>query len=652
MNYTAKITDTGLVVDFNNTTILNNLTIRANYMREYNILYLPNSVKTEGNKTEVEFTRSPVREWQPEANKVVLTLTETDNALLFFLNFHCNGAIGPGPYNYNFSPFSSVLLDFDYCGTAFTSLRNNNAYWLNVSFKNPKNIPHKMGFVSAKLDNYCANFLPVVNTQIASELVASGLEISTRVMHCVQIDSYVMSINVDTMPKNATKGNVAALKEADVITVPLKTERSYPECLKGFGWCTWNAFYQDVTADKILSKLEEFKNLGVKIKWMLIDDGWSTLDGQYLVALEEDRKRFPNGLKDLIHRAKSEYGIEYVGVWHAYTGYWDGIKPDSELAKKYEGKLIKTANGKLYPGGNEEYAYEFWSEWYSYLQAQGVDFVKVDNQSALQRAYDGMYPGASGTVASHSAHDKAVVKYFGGAVINCMGLTYEDIVTRPYTMINRNSDDFYPNVPTDFCHHTIQNAYNAVLQDELHNCDYDMFFSKHYTAVGSAVLRAISGGPVYISDEVGGTDKEVLSHLCTENGEIFMYDNAATVSPTCFFVDCENEKQPLKIYNKKGENIALAAFGVSPETTVSGTLTLKDIPDAKDKYLAHDFFQDKYFVFDASTEVPLKLDYNCYALYTLYPIAVDGTVSVGDKNFYAEGATPALKTANYKTFLD
>ncbi len=652
MKYTAKISNEGLSVLYNDTLVLQNLTIRANFLREQNLIYIPTEVKVTEDEIEINFSLKEESVRTAETECVRLTLKQQADALLVYLNFKCNGFCGP--YNYTLAPFYSANLDYDYCGEKFTTLYNlstTNVCWQEVGFKPPHAIPQKMSSITAKIKDTAVNFLPVVNRKIAAELCSQGLEISTRVIGVMEINSPVMSLNISTSPKLATKGNVMAQKNAGIITVPLKQEREFPNCLNGFGWCTWDAFYHDVTHDKIIEKLEEFKSIGITPKWLLIDDGWSELDGGYLVSFYEDRKKFPTGLKPLIEKIKNEYGIQYVGVWHAYTGYWDGIKPNGDLAKKYEGKLLKTANGRLYPAGNEEYTYEFWAEWYTYLKAQGVDFVKVDNQTAIQRKCDGFYEGASGTFNSQTAHDRAVQDFFGGALINCMGTTYEDMVARPITMISRNSDDFFPDKPQDFCLHTIQNVHTAILHDEFYNCDYDMFFSKHATAVGSAMLRAISGGPTYVSDKIGGSDKEVLCHLCTENGETFVFDNAAIVTDSCFFTDCEGEKKPLKVYNTAGKNIAVAAFGVSPNAVACGTLTLAEIPNAKGKYLAHDFFLDKYFVFDNTTEIPLNLEYNGYALYTLYPINDNDTVSVGDKNYYAEGATPVVKTANYKTFL-
>jgi raffinose synthase len=40
------------------------------------------------------------------------------------------------------------------------------------------------------------------------------------------------------------------------------------------GWCTWDAFYHDVSAQGIMSGLDSFRRAGVQPRWIIIDDGW------------------------------------------------------------------------------------------------------------------------------------------------------------------------------------------------------------------------------------------------------------------------------------------------------------------------------------------------------------------------------------------
>ena len=445
-------------------------------------------------------------------------------------------------------------------------------------------------------------------------------------------------------PFSAISSNFLCGKELNAIKVNLLKERNYPEIFDGFGWCTWNAFYKEVTSRKIYNKLDEFKEKGIKIKWLLVDDGWQQFDDRKLLSIKEDPVKFPEGLKAFTQKVKEEYGVRYVGVWHAFEGYWAGIHKDGELYKTHKDMFFETPTGWIVPGETEVKAFKFWDMQHSYLKEQGIDFVKVDNQAAASNKYDNILPGATAASILHTAVEKSVFKNFNGAMINCMGSKMENILTRPKSAISRNSDDFYPNAEHGFITHIVQNVYVSPVHNQIHHCDFDMFWTKHKTATVSAVLRAISGGPVYVSDEVGNTKAEQLKPLVTPNGDIWRFENAAMVTKELFYTDCSKAEVPLKVWNKSGDNFVVAAFGITPDKTVKGSFKLSDIPNADDKYLVHDFFSDRYFILKSGEKIDLETEYNACALYSLYKIADDNTVKIGDKPYYAEGADPNPKT--------
>ncbi len=48
----------------------------------------------------------------------------------------------------------------------------------------------------------------------------------------------------------------------------LRRDKALPDFIDRFGWCTWNAFYRDVTAADVRRGLERFRTLGVPPAWM------------------------------------------------------------------------------------------------------------------------------------------------------------------------------------------------------------------------------------------------------------------------------------------------------------------------------------------------------------------------------------------------
>ena len=346
------------------------------------------------------------------------------------------------------------------------------------------------------------------------------------------------------------------------IKTPLRKDKKLPDMYKGLGWCTWNAFYHDVTEQGIIDKLEELKEKKVPLKWLVIDDGWSQIseDNDFkITSFYEDRIKFPHGLKGCIERIKRDYGIEKVGVWHSFTGYWYGIEKDSELYRTEQDLLLKTHTGYYIPNG--ERAYDFFWKWYQYLKEQGVDFVKMDTQGNGLEFLKGM-PECVNTVAIMQREaDRAVHDCFGENVINCMGMHSINAHNRPYSVLSRNSDDFYPDKPESFKEHIEQNVYNAVFHGNLFYCDFDMWWTNHDTAKQSSILRMISGGPVYISDRVGETNPEIIDAITDQNGTVIMCDDVPLPTEDCLF----GHSGIIKVFNRCGNKKVTAVFNMTNE---------------------------------------------------------------------------------------
>ncbi len=650
MKYRFSIFNNSLIVSNEQNVILSDVTIRINYVRSKNISYSPASIEVNGDETTVNFERTEIRTWLPEADHVKLIFKEENGALLVSADFACSKYVTP--YNYTYTAFESSFIDFSVPDnkTGMMNLHSTIPFWLTPSFVMDTNdyecfLETEVGSLSYKIKNDHIHILPLVNNDTRTHLEPKGLVIDTCVANISAINSDVFLISSADSPLNAINQNFVAGKALNAIKVDLLKDREYPEMLNGFGWCTWNAFYKDVTSDKIFQKLDELKEKGIKIKWLLIDDGWQLYDDKKLLSIKEDPEKFPEGFKAFTKKVKEEYGVKYIGVWHAFEGYWAGIHKNGELYKNNKDLFFETPTGYIIPGETEEKAFKFWDMQHGYLKENGIDFVKVDNQAAASAKYDNIFPGATAAITLHNAIEKSVFKHFGGAIINCMGAKMENILSRPHSAISRNSDDYYPNHKHGFIKHIVQNVYVAPVHNQIHHCDFDMFWSKHHTATVSAVLRAISGGPVYVSDEVGNTEVEQLKPLVTPSGDTWRFENAAMVTSDLFYTDCSKMEVPLKVWNKFGDNLVVGAFGITIDKIVKGSFKLSDIPNVNGKYLVHDFFGDKYFVLDNDSKIDLETPYNECSLYSLYKIYDDNTVKIGDKTYYAEAADPNPQAA-------
>ncbi len=433
-----------------------------------------------------------------------------------------------------------------------------------------------------------------------------------------------LTVSVSADPLLAVENNYRFAKEMGAIRVPLRAERTYPAIFENFGWCSWNAFYQDVTADKLYSKMEEFREKNVPVKWIIIDDGWLMVKDNKLVDFPADPAKFPatasaDGLAVCIKKLKEEYGIEKVGVWHAFNGYWQGISPDSPLVERFGDALMTTVHGMILPSDAPEKAFRFWDAWHGYLAQCGVDFVKVDNQSATYTYLADTISTTTGARHAHEAIERSINKHFGGVVIDCMGMDMENVLARPYSAVSRNSDDFFPDKEDGFAKHIQQNLYGAIWHSQIHYCDYDMWWSSKSAPVQSGLLRAISGGTVYTSDMVGETDMAGLLPVCGVNGDLCRLDNAAMPTLDCIYVNCEETGRLLKAFNRKGDAWVLAAFNIS-RRSITETFAYDIISGLpKDtEYVAYEYFTKTWsrVRFDSEETVTLPVDgVRCWSLY-------------------------------------
>lgn len=346
---------------------------------------------------------------------------------------------------------------------------------------------------------------------------------------------------------------------AKLLKVPLKDQRAFPELFSSLGFCTWDAFYTEMDQGKILAKAEEFAQKQVPVNWYLLDDGWLSIAEQRLTALEPDRTKFPEGLAQVTKKLKTIGRIKSVGVWHALGGYWGGIHPTGGLGQELKEYLYFTKNQKALPHYLPEKGFGFWRRWYKYLRDEGIDFVKVDGQSALKNYYQQEVDIATAARGTHEALEAAAAIYFNSQMINCMGMASENLFSRPHSALARNSDDFLPKDRASFAEHILQNAYNGLYHQELYHCDWDMFWTCHPDAPKHALLRAISGGPIYISDPLGQTNPEILKPLVYAQGEILRMERTALPTPESIFVS-PLETDQIVLTNRYRGTGAAAAF--------------------------------------------------------------------------------------------
>lgn len=543
-------------------------------------------------------------------------------------------------YNLTMEKPVRVFLSMDECPEKITAMYMYNEWWTRPAFiESFRDIPARTQIAFFKYDNRVLCFVPMVGNRFKTYMTTG-----TETELCLEMTAHFGGQNqleeplyllteADTVTEAVHKAFVWLAKEKGIC---VREGRRIPEMFHYLGWCSWDAFYTDVTEDKLREKADELVEKQVPVKWMLIDDGWFTSQDKMLYDFVPDHEKFPNGFKQMTDDIKAGSDIRWFGVWHALGGYWDGISPESDLASSEDSYLYHAVNGKIVP--SPETGAGFYNDWYKVLRREGIDFVKVDGQSAVPLYFENSMPVSEAARGINQALESGAFR-MDGAVINCMGMAMENILARPVSAISRNSDDFMPEKEESFTEHLLQNAYNSIYHNELYCCDWDMFWTRHKHSTKHGLLRAVSGGPIYFSDRIGATDPEALRPLVYGDGRVLMMDRSAKPTEDCIFTD-PTVDGVLKLHNtaswgtgKKGGGIAAYNLTDRQQTV---TFSPADIPDLEvsDRYWVYDFFKREVYPLSRDKMYSDTIDKEGFAWYVILPQGKNGS-SLGLLDKYA-----------------
>lgn len=385
--------------------------------------------------------------------------------------------------------------------------------------------------------------------------------------------------------------------QRELRTFRRREEKIPPAFIDRLGWCTWDAFYKEVSAAGIARGLAGLAAGGARPGFLVIDDGWQKIRDRRMADFATDAKKFPRGLAPVVRLAKEKFGVAHVGVWHTLQGYWQGVAARGPLARRYRivpcrdrapefagwPPMFDAARRDLVA---PEDAPRFYHDFHGWLRVQGVDFVKVDNQAMLQQFAGKTLPRVATQAAYQRALQGAAAVHFGGGLLHCMSNVSDVLLHLSTGALWRNSDDFYPRKPDAAqAAFVIANAFNNVLTAPFATPDWDMFQSTHPRAHFHATARAISGGPVYISDAPGRNDFALLRRVSLADGRVPRWPQPARPTRESLFVDPAAGQRLLKVANSSAHVGAVALFhcavadaGQPPAQAIADTFSPADVP--------------------------------------------------------------------------
>lgn len=403
--------------------------------------------------------------------------------------------------------------------------------------------------------------------------------------------THLVYVHAGTNPFEVIRQSVKAV-ERHMQTFHHREKKKLPSFLDWFGWCTWDAFYTDVTAEGVDEGLKSLSEGGTPPKFLIIDDGWQQIENKEkdencvvqegaqfatrLVGIKENAKfqksdqkdTQVSGLKSVVDNAKQRHNVKQVYAWHALAGYWGGVKPAASGMEHYDSALAYPVQSPGVLGNqpdivmdslavhglglvNPKKVFNFYNELHSYLASCGIDGVKVDVQNIIETLGAGLGGRVSLTRSYQQALEASIARNFtDNGCISCMCHNTDGLYSAKQTAIVRASDDFYPRDPASHTIHIASVAYNSLFLGEFMQPDWDMFHSLHPTAEYHAAARAVGGCAIYVSDKPGNHNFDLLRKLVLPDGSVLRAKLPGRPTRDCLFADPARDGiSLLKIWN-------------------------------------------------------------------------------------------------------
>ncbi|KAI6687200.1 hypothetical protein NL676_024028 [Syzygium grande] len=393
--------------------------------------------------------------------------------------------------------------------------------------------------------------------------------------------------SIDTFNGSHLVFAVSGSNPFDVVTYAVKAIEKYektfchlerkkiPDTINWFGWCTWDAFYTDVTEEGLKLGLESFKKGGIAPKFLIIDDGWQSvvMDPTGIESKAEDTAQREAFCKHKFRKHPKE--------GHAEKELGCGLQRIVAEIKEQHANLVYRMS---YPGGQAngvcnvlksimtngvglvkpEKAYDFYNDLHSYLASTGVDGVKVDAQTILETLGKGHGRRVNLARKYHEALEASIASNFSdNDIISCMSNNTDSLYSGKKTAIMRASDDFFPRDPAS---HTIHVA-----------------SSQHPMAEYHGAARAVGGCAIYVSDKPECHDFNLLKKVSLPDSSILRASyRGGQQGIACFLTLLEiKKKNLLKMWNLNSFSGVIGVFNCQGagwcQKTITGSITAKDV---------------------------------------------------------------------------
>jgi sugar phosphate isomerase/epimerase len=361
-----------------------------------------------------------------------------------------------------------------------------------------------------------------------------------------------------------------------------RREKYYHQPFRYLGWCTYEQFRlerRELSAALLTDTLTALENSDVPIRWVLVDAGHDSLRNSRLTSFAPDAVRFPQGWTPVMAKRRPDK-IRWLGLWHCFEGQLKNLDPENDFGVLLSSHLMCMGDGSLLPKDDPESAAAFYDAFIGSVQRYGFDFAKVDFQTSNLAAYVGQANAVRASAHNSQALERAADRDLNG-LINCMAHNPVCFFNTRSSAVTRSSIDYHMGNASEAKSHLLQSYANTLWMGQTVWPDHDMFHSSDpYCGRMMAVSKALSGGPVYLSDAPNALVAEYIRPLCYSDGELLRPLAPAVPLPDSVFTDVLNEPQAYRVIAPLANGAAaIALYNLNArdeETTLRAAVRAED----------------------------------------------------------------------------
>lgn len=367
----------------------------------------------------------------------------------------------------------------------------------------------------------------------------------------------------------------------------LREEKHFPDILGYLGWCSWEQYKRSITSEKLVSATQRINHSDLPIRFVLVDDGYFRHTGedqamsQQLVEFGPREDDFPEGWEPLLATRRDD-GVKWFGLWQNFNGYWGTIARDNRFGDRLNSHLMDVPEAGRLPRPTLPDATAWYEAMIGHARQWGFDFVKVDNQAKNLLNYRSTDNAVRGAVCSSQAFERATDAHVTG-VINCMAHGPVSVTNTRISVVTRCSEDYRVNDAWRAKAHLHNSYQNMLWLAPTVWGDHDMFHSSDtFAGRMMAVSKAVSGGPVYLSDDPDDFAPELVRPLCFDDGRLLRPLAPAAPMPRSVCIDPFEDREPyLAAAPLPNGAAAVVAYNLTePTQVVSGAITAADYKSA------------------------------------------------------------------------